>query len=263
MNFGKKRGGAEEIKQDNDYGTNLAQAQEFGKKALDSKPVQWGKWELERLKGLAMENSGDSLKFKTLSFAAGVAMCSSGLFGFFTQLFSLSVMHAMVELYVLCFGIVALIIDAQEVLCPANRRAAIYKYAKFMFTLWGKGLFYLFVGSLMIAQWSMFDVVIGLYVALVGVYMLYTGYHVHKKLAALKTHLSDDNVLKRKFNEMDVDHSGALEGDEIVKLCKALGSDLTAAELESFVLMIPRNSQDKVEFPAFLQWWKGDEAAQP
>mmetsp|Transcript_31465 Transcript_31465/g.46090 ORF Transcript_31465/g.46090 Transcript_31465/m.46090 type:complete len:261 (-) Transcript_31465:397-1179(-) len=248
-------------KQEPSYGTEPQSLQQKGQEILDSKAAQWGKWELERLKALAKDHSGESYSVKTLSFAAGVAMVASGVTGFIEQISSFSLMHAMVEIYVTAFGIVALVVDANEVLCPPRRRQAIFFYAQFLGTLWGKGLYFLFCGTLMVAQWSGMELAVGLYVAVLGGYMLWSGHKTQKKLTNLKAQLENEDVLKKKFKEFDKDRSGSLDDDELVQLCKSLGSDLTKAELESAILLMDRDHSGKIELQEFLYWWTGGSSA--
>lgn len=44
-----------------------------------------------------------------------------------------------------------------------------YEYAKFLTLLWGRGLFYLFQGSLALVQFSLLYAVVGVYMFVMGI----------------------------------------------------------------------------------------------
>jgi len=244
-----------------EYGSNYQQVADVSESA--AKTQQWGKWELQRLKVLAQENSGKTYKFKSLSLACAISMIASGIVGLFTEITRINLLAAFVEVYIFGFGIIMLTVDASDLLCPSNRKKWVTEYVFFITTLWGKGAFYLFAGALMMAQWSselMIVVLLGALVFLLGCFMLYSGYSAQDKLSQLQSTLSSEDVLLKKFEEFDEDKNGALDKKELVRLCKSLGSNLTTAELESFVLLMDTNNNGRVEYGEFLAWWKGNSA---
>ena len=52
---------------------------------------------------------------------------------------------------------------------------------------------------------------------------------------------------------------GALTAKELAQLCASLGSTLEPSELEAALTTLDKNSDGKIEYAEFIDWWRGSE----
>jgi len=81
----------------------------------------------------------------------------------------------LVNLYQLFFGLVTIFLEGKrEWPGVARVQNIIYKEAHFLSVVNGRALFYLFLGSLFISQMQILQIIVGAYMAALGVLMLYS-----------------------------------------------------------------------------------------
>mmetsp|Transcript_11580 Transcript_11580/g.17118 ORF Transcript_11580/g.17118 Transcript_11580/m.17118 type:complete len:258 (-) Transcript_11580:230-1003(-) len=213
--------------------------------------------EFNRLKEVAYKDGGKNLSLKALTFAAGLAMVCSAVTGLLESIASFNLFNLVLDCWILGFGLIIVITDASESLCPPRRRQIIFEYAQFLNNFWGKGLFLIFNGTLLVAQWAtLFDVLVGLYVLLVGAFFMYNGYKVSKDMKSMKSSL-DGGTLKSKFDEYDINRDGTLDPSELAQLAGSLGTNLTRPELEAAVSLLDSNTDGRVSYDEFEAWFLG------
>ena len=71
------------------------------------------------------------------------------------------------------------------------------------------------------------------------------------KLAYFKT-----KDAKSMFIEMDIDHSGFLDGNEVANLCKKMGKKLSSKEVASAMKEMDQDGSGEVDFAEFSKWWE-------
>eukprot|EP01051_Picozoa_sp_SAG22_P004763 SAG22_NODE_263_length_13359_cov_3.396531_15_plen_125_part_00 len=57
------------------------------------------------------------------------------------------------------------------------------------------------------------------------------------------------------FNEIDEDGSATLDREEIANMCKTLGRELTARELEVAMTSMDADGSGEVDIDEFKEWW--------
>ena len=62
------------------------------------------------------------------------------------------------------------------------------------------------------------------------------------------------------FDELDEDHSGALDIDEIEKLCKSLGKNMSKKEVASALADMDADGSGEISFEEFEPWWESENA---
>jgi hypothetical protein len=198
------------------------------------------------------------MTFRVASLIGGFIMIINGFFGFFGSFFGLRLLRAILSFYTLGFGFVIVMLEGRGMLYPPSVKKVISKHAKFLTMLNGRGAFYVFVGTLLMAQWPDYgDAALGMYMVVVGFIMFVVGYHSKQKLDAIRVMLKDEKLVKAAFDTADEDKNGALEPGQLSILCTNLGSTLEPQELEAALQTLDKDGSGKVEYSEFLAWWKG------
>jgi hypothetical protein len=119
----------------------MPQVIEFSRQKLDvmKKYVEDGDWTL-RLAGLA----------------AGVSIVITALLSFLSDLTSFSPFYALLDVYLLAFGILMVALEYRERLFPLIWLQCVRREALFLYKPYGRAAFYFFAGILLIAKGGLF-----------------------------------------------------------------------------------------------------------
>lgn len=196
-----------------------------------------------------------SIKF--LAFCGGTAMMINAGLKIFYKILTFSPFDAMIQCYIMLFGMITILCEAKQILCPKLLRQMISKYAHFLDYLTGRGLFYIFIGSFLITRWpNIIDFGLGAYIAGLGVISLMVGKTASKKLQSLREQLINEEEVKKVFQGHDLDVNGALDNMELKSLCEQLGVQLTDIELEAALQIMDIDNNGNISYEEFLSWWK-------
>eukprot|EP00614_Pseudopedinella_elastica_P027611 CAMPEP_0172615824 /NCGR_PEP_ID=MMETSP1068-20121228/62526_1 /TAXON_ID=35684 /ORGANISM="Pseudopedinella elastica, Strain CCMP716" /LENGTH=237 /DNA_ID=CAMNT_0013421085 /DNA_START=82 /DNA_END=795 /DNA_ORIENTATION=- len=199
------------------------------------------------------------MTFRVAGLVGGLVMFLQSLFGFFDQFLSLKPLAATLSVYTLFMGFVIVMLEGQ---CfPQSIKKVIRSQAKFLTLVNGRGIFYIFVGTLNMAQNDFARTCVGLYMAVIGVVMFGVGVHSKGKLDHVRALLKDESVVRAAFNTVDIEGDNALTAEELGMLCTNLGSTLEPNELETALHSLDKNGDGKVSYDEFIAWWKGDNSS--
>ena len=67
---------------------------------------------------------------------------------------------------------------------------------------------------------------------------------------------SQEESLRKTFDELDEDGSGFLDHDEVAKLAEKLGRPMDADTLAKSIKLMDEDGDGVVDFPEFLAWWR-------
>jgi hypothetical protein len=204
----------------------------------------------------AMSSKGP-MTFRVMALTGGVAMVFQCAMGSLGKLFSFSPLGALIEIYCGIFGVMTVILEAQDYAFLKSFRATLNENAKFLTKTWGRGLFYFFAGSLMFSQFNLFDMLIGGWMCFTGFTSVIVGAATANKLTDLKKSMASESFVKKLFNEMDADSSGTLDSVELAALCKSLGSPLDHNELVAALTTMDTSGDGKISYEEFYEWWAG------
>ena len=135
---------------------------------------------------------------RALATVASAAIVVVGVLAFFGSVLK-DPLNALMQGYLVVFGGVLFVLEARTYIFTHRWRILLSEHAKFLTTIWGRGLFYVFVGSVSLAMKNFFNSVVGLGTILVGVLMIVIGRVADNKLSELRQSLYDEDALKRKF----------------------------------------------------------------
>jgi len=125
---------------------DLASAKELGQvKELASSVVSRGK-------DLYQAASSGSTSLRTLVILTSLVVSLTSLMGLTSSLLSLNLTGAIIAIYCTVFGIVAALVESNKDINPFGIRNIISKYFTFLDFANGKSAFYVFLGTLKIAQ---------------------------------------------------------------------------------------------------------------
>mmetsp|Transcript_27568 Transcript_27568/g.56556 ORF Transcript_27568/g.56556 Transcript_27568/m.56556 type:complete len:180 (+) Transcript_27568:73-612(+) len=139
------------------------------------------------------------MSFRMLGVLGGSAMIIFGFCAFLGKFFSFSMLEAVLQVYTFFFGFIIVMLEGQGMFYPAEWKNIVKKQAKFLTLLNGRGVFYVFIGTLLMAQWPDFwESLLGVYMVVLGVAMFVVGFHSKTKLDNMRTLLQDEVSQRQK-----------------------------------------------------------------
>ncbi|GAB5357447.1 hypothetical protein AAMO2058_000375500 [Amorphochlora amoebiformis] len=194
-----------------------------------------------------------------MAFVGGLLTAMLSFLGIFNVLDPLQIL---VEVYTFFFGILISILEMQHQCIPL---AFFRTWARFLTTTGGRGLFYMYVGSLILAKWTLLSLGVGGYMFAVGCMYVFTscsnrdsrgeelrkfeGESKQKGAAEVK-----ENI-KAVWANLDPENDGAIYTIQLGKLCKELGNPLSKEDLREAKKQLDPDKVGEIEFTDFLSWW--------
>ena len=147
--------------------------------------------------------------------------------------------------------------------CCRRVKARVDFWAKFIGRLQGRGLLYIFLGSVQFGQHFWFTYISGGVMIAAGIACVVVARHAVGKLnklhaAVVQSHANEPEAMRATFAKYDADHSGALELPELAQVATELGTDLTKNELVAVFNLLDVDKDGKIEIEEFSAWWTGD-----
>eukprot|EP01032_Pedospumella_encystans_P008822 gene8822-10434_t len=195
--------------------------------------------------------------WKVLGFIAGLFILTVSVFSFIANFFRLSPLGALLDIYLIAFGILACLLEFKNVSMTWEFRTVMRREALFLYRPHGRAAFYFFVGLLEIANGGLLGFIVGIYTICVGVMIYVASRAALSSLEAMRATFKSEKDVASYFALYDVDGKGALDGPELAKLCKALGSTQSLNELEASLMVLDHNADGLVSYEEFLAWWNG------
>lgn len=195
--------------------------------------------------------------WKVAGLLAGLLIIGNSFLSFFSHLASLSPFSAVIDVYLIVFGIIACLLEYKEKTLTKAQLDTLKREALFLYRPYGRAAFYFFIGLLIIATGGLLGFIIGIFVCVIGVIIFHASRQAFNQLNTLKGSLHNEQEVAAKFKEFDKDGSGFLDSVELAALCRSLGTQLTLNELESALFILDKNEDGKISFTEFFEWWKG------
>ncbi|CAM9587647.1 unnamed protein product [Chrysoparadoxa australica] len=223
----------------------------------------------KKLKDIARNARDGPLSIRYAGMIGALALIIISFIGFFGEVWSIDPVNACVQLYLFVFGFPLLFVElGPRAKCvPKVFFSRVYEYAKFLTVCWGRGFFYFFCGTLALAQWNLMDVILAVYLMVLGIGMLYFGSRGMKELKAIRAQLVSEDDLREKFKEYDVDKNGCLDPKELAQFCQDLGAKLTNHKCTSspcspsepyhppLQTLLLSSEDGGIQYEEFLRWW--------
>jgi hypothetical protein len=132
---------------------------------------------------------------------------------------------------------------------------------KFLDTVAGRGVFFLFVGALCVASFEdsiglegLLGIFTGLAVFVIAVVNVLVGFNANAVFQQLRDKITSEQ-LEKNFKEADVDNSGCLDLAELAVFCKAMGLELNHRQWELLVQEMDADGNGLIDWKEFKRWW--------
>mmetsp|Transcript_36159 Transcript_36159/g.53018 ORF Transcript_36159/g.53018 Transcript_36159/m.53018 type:complete len:273 (-) Transcript_36159:263-1081(-) len=192
----------------------------------------------------------ENLSFRVLALLGGVIMIVSSSIDFVLCALTLHFAKMIVSAYTVIFGIMICLLDSSTLW-----RQWIHYYVRMLEFTWGRGLFYLFAGTLQFPQGNRLSSLSGGFMIFVGIIALGASYSATKKLSQLHDSIGGEHMLAIKFHECDTDGTGSLNAQQFLLLFSNLGIAVTNQELAAFFSCINKGDDQQITLDEFRFWW--------
>ena len=124
----------------------------------------------------------------------------------------------------------------------------------FLLLRWGRGLLFVFAGSLQFSHWSMLNVIVGGTMMVLGLISIGTGRRAADKLGQLRQSIPDENALQRNFTAHD-SLNGFLSMHDFISMVGSLGLEFGPNETEAAFAAIDKDNDGQISYEDFKTWW--------
>jgi hypothetical protein len=195
------------------------------------------------------------LSIRLMALLSATALIFSSSFGLLGAILSFNISETIIEIYSVLFGIIMILLESKQLNIPQKYLDKLYHYALFLKYVWGRGILYVFAGSLhLLLQGSILDYIVGGMILLVGVVYIIVGKIATKKLKDLRKSLHSDSQIKNKFTAADTTKKG-LTLDQFKALTDQLGLDLNHREAEVIFIHLDKSADGLLTYQEFQGWW--------
>lgn len=119
-----------------------------------------------------------------------------------------------------------------------------------------RGGFYTIAGLLNLTILEPLHIVVGIFSAGVGIYMIKVGKTAGEHLVKLRVSITDEKTLLRAFMRHDENGDGYLQQEEFESLMLSLGLELDRDELDAIFYQIDVDNDKNIVYDEFRSWWK-------
>lgn len=137
----------------------------------------------------------------------------------------------------------------------ARIRAVVTRYLNLFRLLWGRGLLYIFVGSMSMTMDHIYADYGGLALMVFGIFAILSGAHASYNLDKMKSSLTDESFLWAHFDTHDHDHDNHIDLNQFSELLYELGLEFDDAYTFKAFSQINGNVAGVISFEQFRDWW--------
>lgn len=193
--------------------------------------------------------------WRIAGLCAGGALVFVNLTSVIGNFFTLSLVTAVLNAYLILFGLLMMILEYKNVFLTDKYLRIIKREALFLYRPQGRAAMYFFLGSLETVLGGLLGYIVGFFTMFVGAYVYYSSRQAFLALKDLKSGKYTVDEIKAKFKQEDADNSGYLDSTELASLCDHMGHKLNRHELESALFLLDNNRDGKITLEEFLEWW--------
>ena len=206
-------------------------------------------------------NDSAPYSFRALGLAGGLAVILSNALFLPGRLLTLHWTNAVISFYCIVFGIVIVLLELdggsesqQHVLAAVQE--GVRHYAKFLEFTWGRGLLYVFVGTLQAANSNWVDWLVGTFMVLVGTVAGVAGVKTAHDLRRFRMTMKDERDIQAKFRTYDTGKKGYLTLLELREWIQDAGFTMSPNQTVSAYLALNKKFDDKLSQDEIVEWWE-------
>lgn len=199
-----------------------------------------------------------SWSLRLLALLGALAMMVLSVLGFMADFVRINWISALFGVYCFLLAIVIIILEyGQELMCFKGLEMSLFKYALFLKFVWGRGLLYFVAGTIELSQRNFLDVIVGIYMMLVGMVYICVGRSASRKMAQARRSTVTPEQMQEYFAIADEDGKGSLTVEQFGRMTQQMGMDLTRREVESSFFQLDCET-GRVTYETVLQWWNNE-----
>lgn len=142
-------------------------------------------------------------------------MIATSIFGFMSSFFALSPFLAILDLYICCFGVLAVCLEYKDQIMMKRYVDIIRKEAHFLTIPSGRAIFYIFAGVLIVSKGGLPNLFAGIFIMLVGGIIHNSCRQAYLALNELHNKKYTEEYIISNFKKHDKDNSGQLDTKEL------------------------------------------------
>jgi len=127
-------------------------------------------------------------------------------------------------------------------------RLKLYKSFNFLTRAWGKGMLAIYIGSIMLAKLEFLDIISGIYMLIIGVFLIIYGRWAEKKLKLLKGQVIS-------FASLDTNNDGKIDMQELRAAASTAGMPMSNCELYLAFALLDTNDDGVVSVEEFERYF--------
>ena len=195
--------------------------------------------------------------FQVLAFFGGVSMVLTSVFdlqGRVRHDEGISPDFAVISFYSWAFGLFIMGLEGRKLLIEIHSlHIMVSNYMKLLRFVWGRGLFYIFAGSLQYCLSSPFSSVCGIFMMTLGLLMFALGLFSNLSLKLELNAVQNDGKIQAKFDFYDVDHDGYITQEQFKDSVIGLDDDADI-DLDVEFRTNDMDNDGLISYPEFKKW---------
>jgi len=236
-------------------GINISQATDLVKQFTGTDPQKFVDVTRDQINKIVKYAEEGDWTWKILGMFGGLAMMATGVLNFMAHFFLFDYFGAVLDVYIILFGLLSVILEYKENILPSRWVDNIKVEAKFIYKPYGRAVLYIFFGVLLVSQQQLFYLCTGLYLCGIGALVVYYAGQAQKALDNFKGQKLSSFQLKSAFDKVDKDKNG-LRPKELAQIfSKYPGCTLSENEMESAVGLLDKDNSGRVSYAEFSTWY--------
>lgn len=139
--------------------------------------------------------------------------------------------------------------------CRARVRGVITRYINVTRLVWGRGLLYIYCGSMNLTIDDRYVIYSAFPMMILGILAVGTGAHASYNLDRMKSSLTDEAFLWSKFETNDRDGDNKIDVNGFAELLWSLGLEFDDVYTFKAFQQIDKQRKGIISFEQFKQWW--------
>jgi len=197
--------------------------------------------------------------FQVLAFMGGIAMIFTSIKDFQFEMASIegvSPSFVIISVYTWMFGIFICGLEGRALMLNiSSLHTLVSNYLKIYRFMWGRGLFYIFVGSLQFCLFTEFSVVCGYFMMGLGLIMFIAGIGFKIMLNGQLNAIPKDSEMQARFEFFDTDHDGYIDKEQFRDFAINLGlHEYEEIDFDSEFRATDTDNNGLISYPELRKW---------